>query len=116
MASFRNSPGVLRGYRRQYQPPNWLFPKAKPDSHIHTRSIQEIFPNACQKACIHKQLSVHSLRHCFATHLLEDGTDIRCIQELLGHKKLETTEIYTHVSTRDISRIQSPLEKLDLKR
>jgi len=101
---------ILRGYWCQYQPPNWLFPGAKPDSHIHTGSIQKIFSNACQKAGIQKQLSVHSLRHCFATHLLEDGTDIRYIQELLGHKKLETTEIYTHVSTRDISRIQSPLE------
>ncbi len=104
---------ILREYWRQYQPRNWLFPGAKPNSHIHTRSIQKIFSNVRQKAGIHKQVSVHSLRHSFATHLLEDGTDICYIQELLGHKKLETTEIYTHVSTRDISRIQSPLEKLD---
>ena len=106
---------ILRDYWRQYQPRDWLFPGAKPNSHIHPRSIQKIFSNARRKAGIRKEVSVHSLRHSFATHLLEDGTDIRYIQELLGHKKSETTEIYTHVSTRDISRIQSPLDKLNLK-
>ncbi|MFQ6618188.1 MAG: tyrosine-type recombinase/integrase [Fidelibacterota bacterium] len=78
--------------------------------------MQKIFSNACRKAGITKQVSVHSLRHSFATHLLEDGTDIRYIQELLGHKKLETTEIYTHVSMLYIGRIQSPLDRLNLKR
>jgi len=75
--------------------------------------VQRIFKNSCQKAGINKQVSVHSLRHSFATHLLEAGTDIRYIQELLGHKSSKTTEIYTHVSNRSISKIISPLDHIE---
>ena len=71
-----------------------------------------MFQRAKEKAGIGKQVSVHSLRHSFATHLLEGGTELRYIQELLGHKNCKTTEIYTHVSKRDIGRIRSPLDAL----
>ena len=74
--------------------------------------MQKVFERACTKAGIKKDVSVHSLRHSFATHLLEGGTDLRYIQELLGHQSSKTTEIYTHVSMKGLSKIQSPLDRL----
>ena len=103
---------ALRAYYRKYQPQTWLFPGAKPGRHLHERSVQKVFDRAQEKAGIRKDVSTHTLRHSFATHLLESGTDLRYIQELLGHKSSKTTEIYTHVSEKNIGQIQSPLDAL----
>jgi site-specific recombinase XerD len=106
---------VLREYLSQYKPSTWLFEGARWGRYLSTRSAEKIFEHACQKARIEKDVSVHSLRHSFATHLLEAGTDLRYIQELLGHSHSKTTEIYTHVSTKNIGKIKSPLDSLNLK-
>jgi integrase/recombinase XerD len=91
----------------------YLFPGGKGlDHHLTERSIQHVFEKAIRKAGILKPATVHTLRHSFATHLLENGTDLRYIQELLGHASSKTTEIYTHVSIKDIRRIQSPLDRM----
>lgn len=102
----------LRVYVKKYNPTIWLFPSWNNESHLNERSVQKIFEKAKNKAGILKSVSVHSLRHSFATHLLEAGTDLRYIQELLGHSSSKTTEIYTHVSEKNIRRIQSPLDRL----
>ena len=73
-----------------------------------------MFARAKRRAGIIKRATFHTLRHSFATHLLEDGVDIRYIQELMGHGSLETTERYTHVTERGLARIKSPLDRLDL--
>jgi len=101
---------ALREYWKEYRPKIWLFPGQDKNKHISVRSVEKIFSTACHKADITKHVTVHSLRHSFATHLLESGVDLRYIQELLGHKNSKTSEIYTHVSTRDIGRIKSPLD------
>lgn len=103
---------ILRDYTTRYKPETWLFPGGKENKHLTERSVQKVFENALQKARIKKNVSVHSLRHSFATHLLENGTDLRYIQELLGHESSKTTEIYTHVSEKEVRRIQSPLDRL----
>jgi site-specific recombinase XerD len=88
----------------------WLLPGAIPGQHLSIRSAQSICTQALKKAGIQKAASIHSLRHSFATHLLENGTDIRYIQELLGHVSLRTTERYTHVARRKTLKIISPLD------
>ena len=105
---------ILEEYRRKYRPQKWLFEGAKEGSHISARTVEKIFQDACEKAGINKEVSFHSLRHSFATHLLEDGTDLRYIQELLGHAHSKTTEIYTHVSTKSLGKIVSPIDTLNL--
>lgn len=100
----------LRIYYQAYKPEKWLFEGAKKSEHITERSVQHIFERACKNAGINKKATVHTLRHCFATHLLESGVDIRYIQELLGHSSSKTTEIYTHVSNRALQNIKSPLD------
>ncbi|MDT8317172.1 MAG: tyrosine-type recombinase/integrase [bacterium] len=77
---------------------------------MHPASLQKAFKTALDKSGIPKQASVHTLRHSFATHLLENGYDIRAIQELLGHTNLQTTMIYTHVASRNILGVRSPLD------
>lgn len=107
---------VLREYQGHYKPESWLFEGARPGRYLSTRSAEKIFEHACQKSEIRKDVSVHTLRHSFATHLLEGGTDLRYIQEILGHQHSKTTEIYTHVSTKSIGKIKSPLDTLNLKK
>jgi len=104
--------GTYQEYRACYPVKEWLFPGADITAHLSVRSAQSIFYNAAESAGIKKNVSIHSLRHSFATHLLENGTDLRYIQELLGHKSSRTTEMYTHVSNRDIRNILSPLDEL----
>lgn len=106
---------MLRVYVKKYRPVDWLFEGAENGKHITERTVQKIFQNACHKAKISKHVTVHTLRHSFATHLLEGGTDLRYIQEFLGHESSKTTEIYTHVSSNYLSKIQSPLDKLKLR-
>lgn len=84
----------LKDYMRVFQIKEWLFPGEKEENHLTERSVQKIFEVACSKAKITKTVSVHSLRHSFATHLLERGTDLRYIQKILGHQSSKTTEIY----------------------
>lgn len=104
---------VLREYFLLYKPQNYLFEGAK-GGRYSEKSVQSIMKQALKRAAIRKKATVHSLRHSFATHLLDEGTDIRFIQELLGHKRLETTQIYTHVSSRSLNKIKSPADQLDL--
>jgi len=104
---------VLRKYYKEYSPKNWLF-EGVDGGQYSGRSIQKIVQNAAKKAGIKKKVSVHTLRHSFATHLLENGTDLRYIQSLLGHESSKTTEVYTHVTTKGFDQIKSPLDKLDL--
>ena len=98
-------------YYAAYKPKQWLFEGQSMD-HYSTRSIQKIFQVAKRKAGVNKNVTFHSLRHSFATHLHEGGTDIRIIQELLGHSSSKTTERYTHVSNRTIQQVKSPLDTL----
>jgi len=104
---------LLEKYLKAEYVESYIFPSGK-ELHkpIHVRSVQHMFDRARRKAGIQKPATVHTLRHSFATHLLEQGTDLRYIQELLGHASSKTTEIYTHVSIRDIRRIKSPLDQL----
>jgi site-specific recombinase XerD len=91
-------------------PGRWLFPGARPGRHLSARSVQKVTAAARRRAGIAKPVTPHILRHSFATHLLETGTDVRLIQELLGHASVRTTEIYTHVSRRRLRHIRSPLD------
>jgi site-specific recombinase XerD len=101
---------ILKDYLKEYKPDKWLFAGQEPGSHISIRSIQKVFETAVDKAGINRDVSIHSLRHSFATHLLENGTDVRYIQELLGHENTKTTMIYTKVSNTALRKIKSPLD------
>lgn len=101
----------LRIYFVEYKPKIYLF-EGQNGQQYSSRSAQQVFRNALLKAKINKMASIHSLRHSFATHLLEQGTDIRFIQELLGHSDIKTTLIYTEVTDKNIRKIISPLDNL----
>lgn len=102
---------TLRVYYIQYKPKEFLF-EGQFGGVYSTRSAQLIMNAAKNKAGIYKKGNVHMLRHSYATHLMEAGTDLRIIQELLGHNSIKTTMLYTHVSKKEIGKIESPLDKL----
>jgi site-specific recombinase XerD len=103
----------LRTYYRMYKPLKYLFEGVSGGQYGY-RSLQEVFKQAKQRAGITTKGGIHTLRHSFATHLHENGTDIRVIQELLVHSRIETTIQYTHVSRVQLQKITSPLDHLDL--
>ena len=98
----------------QLLPSGWLFPGRNPVNPMSTRQLNRAFHTARKAAGIDKLVNLHSLRHSFATHLLEHHEDIRVIQVLLGHKKIETTARYSHVATRTLREVQSPLDYLEV--
>ncbi len=104
---------ILRKYVAEYKPSIWLFEGAKGETYSQ-KGIQAILKKSVEKVGIKKHITVHTLRHSFATHLLEAGTDLRYIQSLLGHSNSKTTEIYTHITTKGFDQIKSPLDNLNI--
>jgi integrase/recombinase XerD len=103
---------MLREYYKSYRPKKFLFEGQVAGEAYDARSLQQVLKNAVKKAGIRRPVTLHWLRHSYATHLLESGTDLRYIQELLGHSSSKTTEIYTHVSTKSLQQIKSPFDDL----
>lgn len=102
---------LLREYYKEYQPKEYLF-EGQYGGQYSIRSVQQVFKNAMKNAKINKRVGVHSLRHSYATHLIEQGTDIRFVQDLLGHKSIKTTMIYTNLTDATRRKIKSPLDNL----
>jgi len=107
---------TLREYWRYHKPKEWLFPGRNPGQPISGNDVFMVFQHAVRLAGISKRVCPHSLRHSFATHLLESGTDLRTIQILLGHRSLKTTSRYLHVSQQQVRATASPLDVLNLTR
>lgn len=103
---------LITDYWKAYRTQRWLFEGQRKGTPYSASSLEKVLKRAVKKAGIHQAVSLHWLRHSYATHLLERGTDLRYIQELLGHSSSRTTEIYTHVSTKNIQNIQSPFDDL----
>jgi integrase/recombinase XerD len=103
---------MLREYYIGCKPKTWLFEGQISGEHYSEKSLQSILKQALHKTGVRKPVTLHWLRHSYATHLLESGTDLRYIQELLGHSSSKTTEIYTHVSTKSLQQIKSPFDDL----
>ncbi|WP_407314222.1 tyrosine-type recombinase/integrase [Desulfosporosinus sp. SB140] len=101
---------MLRLYWKRYRPTDLLFPGPIEGQPMSTKTPQKVFLDARKKAGITKHVTIHTLRHSFATHLLEDNTDLRTIQVLMGHSNIATTSIYLHLSTKHISSVKSPLD------
>jgi site-specific recombinase XerD len=101
---------LLRDYWRAYRPPTLLFPGAQPDKRYDIATPGHLLKKACRKAGITKRVSMHTLRHSFATHLLEAGTNLRVIQVMLGHGSIKTTALYTHISVEDLRKAPSTME------
>ncbi|WP_271669914.1 tyrosine-type recombinase/integrase [Bradyrhizobium sp. CCBAU 51627] len=106
---------LLRAWWKAARPQGWMFPGRDPAQPMTTRQLNRACHAAAQMAEINKRVSLHILRHSFATHLLEQNIDVRVIQVLLGHAKLDTTALYTRVATKTISAVMSPLEHIALK-
>jgi len=104
---------ILRRYWKAARPAHWLFPGQIPSRPLTRSSVQRFFSKATTDAGISKKVTIHSLRHCFATHLLERGTDIVTIQRLLGHRSLRSTQLYTHVARNYVNQAGSPLDALE---
>ena len=104
--------GVLREYWKIERPVHWLFPGQNPERSLTRAAVHKFFKKAVRKAGIIKPITVHGIRHSFATQLLESGVDIRRIQLLLGHRSLRSTQIYTHVARNDLNGTPSPLDLL----
>lgn len=103
---------LLRQYYRSYRPEDWLFPGEPSSNHICVGTVELVFKKACEKSGIKKHVTVHCLRHSFATHLMESGVNLRYIQDLLGHRSIETTVVYTHVRKEHIGKIISPMDTI----
>ncbi len=103
---------MLREYYKFEKPNHYLFEGEKLNSRYSEGSLQKVLKSAVEKSGIKKPVTLHWLRHSYATHLLENGTDLRYIQEILGHSSSRTTEIYTHVTDNSIRRIKSPFDDL----
>jgi len=103
---------LLRAYYKLYKPTQWLFEGQNAGEQYDGRSLSSVLQQALEKTNIKRPVTLHWLRHSYATHLLEAGTDLRYIQEILGHKSSKTTEIYTHVSTKSLQKIISPFDTL----
>jgi site-specific recombinase XerD len=103
---------TLREYWKQYRPVRWLFEGRPQGRALASSTAEKVFKHAALKAGIGKHVYFHSLRHAFATHLLEDGTNIRLIQALLGHRSLTSTQVYTHVARTNVTQTKSPLDRV----
>ena len=106
--------GIVRtSYFKEYRPKKWLFEGDTPREKYSASALVKVLKEAADRAGIKHRVHVHMLRHSFATHLLEQGTDLRTIQELLGHNDIKTTSIYLHVTSAHKSSILNPLDSLD---
>jgi site-specific recombinase XerD len=100
---------LLREYYKKYRPIDYVFEGQNGGKYSAT-SVRQLYKRAVKKSGINKKVTVHTLRHSFATHLIENGYDIRIIQELMGHNSIKTTQIYTHITQISRSKLQSPLD------
>ena len=107
---------ILRIYWKRYSPKDWLFPGGRASTPLSVSTVQKAFKETCLQVGIKKQCSVHTLRHSFATHLLENGTDLYHIQQLLGHASPRTTTVYLHLSRKGLTQITNPLDRITKKK
>ncbi len=107
---------TLREYWRAYRPKDWLFESPRLGGQYHGRTLQDAFKAALRKSGIAKKGTIHTLRHCFATHLLEDGNNLYAIKKLLGHVRIDTTVWYAQLADSEVLKVKSPIESLPKKR